>query len=36
VRTTYNPNLALDRQTFGRVTSAGNGRVLQLALKFKF
>ncbi len=35
-RTTYNPNLALSQQSFGQITSAGNGRVLQAALKLHF
>lgn len=35
-RVTYNPNLALAAQSFGQITSAGNGRVLQAALKFHF
>jgi hypothetical protein len=35
-RTTYNPNLALTSQSFGQITSAGDGRILQLALKVHF
>jgi hypothetical protein len=35
-RTTYNPNLALNSQSFGQITSAGDGRILQLALKVHF
>jgi hypothetical protein len=35
-RTTYNPNLALTSQSFGQITSAGEGRILQLALKVHF
>lgn len=35
-RTTYNPNLPLSSQSFGQITAAGNGRILQLALKLKF
>ena len=35
-RTTFNPSLTLAQQSFGQITSAGNGRVLQAALKFYF
>jgi hypothetical protein len=35
-RTTYNPGLTLAQQSFGQITSAGSGRVLQAALKFFF
>jgi hypothetical protein len=35
-RTTYNPSLALSKQSFGQITSAGDGRILQGALKFHF
>jgi len=35
-RVTYNPNLALSAQSFGQITSAGAGRVLQAALKLHF
>ena len=35
-RTTYNPNLALSQQSFGHITAAGNGRVIQAALKIHF
>jgi hypothetical protein len=34
-RMTYNPNLALDRQSFGRITTAGDGRIVQFALKLR-
>jgi len=34
-RTTYNPNLPLDRQTFGRITAARDGRIIQIALKLR-
>ncbi len=35
-RTTYNPNLTLAQQSFGQITSAGSGRVLQAAVKIHF
>ena len=35
-RTTYNPSLTLAQQSFGQITSAGNGRVLQAAMKIHF
>jgi hypothetical protein len=35
-RTTYNPSLSLSQQSFGQITSAGNGRILQAALKVHF
>ncbi len=35
-RVTYNPSLTLAQQSFGQITSAGNGRVLQAALKIQF
>lgn len=35
-RSTYNPSLALAQQSFGRITSAGSGRVLQAAVKIHF
>lgn len=31
----YNPSLPLSQQAFGRITSAGDGRTIQLALKLK-
>jgi hypothetical protein len=31
----YNPSLSLGQQSFGRITSAGDGRTIQLALKLK-
>jgi hypothetical protein len=31
----YNPSLSLSQQAFGRITSAGDGRTIQLALKLK-
>lgn len=34
-RTTYNPNLPLASQSFGRITSAGDGRVVQFAIKLR-
>jgi hypothetical protein len=34
-RTTFNPSLPLTQQSFGRITSAGAGRVIQLALKLR-
>ena len=35
-RVTYNPSLTLAQQSFGQITTAGNGRVLQAALKIQF
>ncbi len=35
-RTAYNPALPLSSQSFGQITTAGNGRILQLALKVHF
>ena len=35
-RVTYNPNLALGAQSFGQITTANSGRVLQAALKLHF
>ncbi len=35
-RATYNPALPLSSQSFGQITSAGDGRILQLALKLHF
>ena len=35
-RTTYNPSLPLASQSFGQITTAGDGRVVQLALKLYF
>ncbi|MGH9845077.1 MAG: TonB-dependent receptor domain-containing protein [Blastocatellia bacterium] len=34
-RTTFNPSLPLAQQSFGRITSAGAGRVIQFGLKLK-
>jgi hypothetical protein len=34
--TSYNPGLPLAQQSFGRITSAGDGRIVQLALKLVF
>jgi hypothetical protein len=31
----FNPSLPLSQQSFGRITSAGDGRTIQLALKLK-
>jgi hypothetical protein len=31
----YNPSLPLASQNFGRITSAGDGRVIQLGLKLR-
>jgi hypothetical protein len=35
-RTTYNPSLTLAQQSFGQITTANAGRVLQVALKVHF
>jgi len=35
-RTTYNPSLSIAQQTLGRITSAGNGRILQVGAKIHF
>ncbi|HYO79833.1 MAG TPA: hypothetical protein VES20_00400 [Bryobacteraceae bacterium] len=35
-QTTYSPNLPLNRQSLGGITSTGHGRVIQLALKVRF
>jgi hypothetical protein len=35
-RTTYNPSLTLAQQSFGQITTANAGRVLQAALKVHF
>jgi hypothetical protein len=35
-RVTYNPSLTLAQQSFGQVTTAGSGRVLQAAAKIHF
>lgn len=34
-RTSYNPSVPLAQQSFGRITSARDGRVIQLALKLR-
>jgi hypothetical protein len=35
-RTTYNPSLTLAQQSFGQITTANSGRVLQAAVKIHF
>lgn len=35
-RVTYNPSLPLSSQSFGRITSAGDGRIIQFGMKFRF
>jgi hypothetical protein len=35
-RTSYNPSLPLSKQSFGQITSANDGRILQAALKLHF